>query len=182
MEEIKEKTLNELIEESISLGFPREVAETFKVKAQVQGVINTLKAKEVVEKVDSLEEKLNPNEEKKLLRQYQTKAQIMMDKWLAAPMSQILVPSEPGSQPGKVEWRRDKNGKPYQVALTPGNTIEEVIVNGAHWLVPKGCLVEVPGPVAQIVADRLQLTSMAGSNIILDRVDDRTGRPMSEIL
>lgn len=180
---MEEKTLIELIEEAISLGFPREVAETFKVKAQVIGVINTLKAKEVVEKVDSLEEKNNPSEEKKIEKQWRSKAQIMMDIWLSSPSTQILYPADPGVKPGVVEFRTDpKTGKPYQVALTPPNTIEQVIVNGASWLVPKGVLVEVPAPVAKIIADRLQLTSQAGSNILLDRTDDKTGRPMSEIL
>ena len=180
---MEEKTLVELIEEAISLGFPREVAETFKVKAQVVGVINTLKAKAVVEKVDSLEEKNNPSEEKKIEKAWKSKAQIMMDKWLSAPKSQVLYPSDPGVQAGKVEWRTNpKNGEQYQVALTPANTYEQVIVNGACWLVPKGVMVEVPEPVAKIIAERLQLTNMAGSDILLDRIDSKTNRPMSEIL
>lgn len=182
MEKNEEKTLAELIEESIALGFPREVAETFKVKAQVQGVINTLKAKEVVEKVDSLDEKRNPREEKELEKAYVTKAQRMMQIWLDAPTSQILYPSDPGVAAGRVEWRTDERGNRIQVALTPANTVEPVIVNGATWIVPKGVLVEVPAPVARIIADRLQLTNQAGSNISLDRVDHRTGRQMSEVL
>lgn len=174
------KTVKELKEELISLGMPQEVVDTFNTKAQLIGTINTLKAKKVVEKVDSLEEKPNPSEEKQTERAWRSKAQIMWDKWMASPKVQILFPADPGKKPGIVEWRKDAKGNDFQVALTPADSIQEIQVNGAKYLVPKGVMVEVPKPVADRVAEMLQLGSVAGQDILLDRTDPKTGRPVSE--
>jgi len=176
------KTLKELEQELIEAGMPKEDVEAakFNNKAQVIAILNTLKAKKVVEKVDSIEETINPSEEKKTEKAWRSKAQIMWDKWMNSPMVQILYPSDPGKKAGVVEWRKDAKGNSFQIALTTPDTIEEIQVNGAKWLVPKGVLVEVPKPVALIISDRLNLTAQAGANILLDRIDDRTGKPVSE--
>lgn len=176
------KTLKELEQELVALGMPASDVEAakFNNKAQVIAILNTLRAKKVVEKVDSLEEKPNPSEERQIEKAWRSKAQKMWDIWMSSPMVQVLYPADPGKKPGIVEWRKDKNGKPFQIALTPPDTIEEIGVNGAKWLVPKGVMVEVPKPVADRIAERLQLTSQAGANILLDRIDEKTGRPVSE--
>lgn len=176
------KTLKELEQELVKAGMPQEdvVAAKFNSKAQIITILNTLKAKNVIEKVDSIEELPNPSEEKKIEKAWRSKAQIMWDKWMASPKVQILFPSDPGKNPGKVEWRKDAKGNDYQVALTPADSIQEVQVNGAKYLVPKGVLVEVPKPVADRIAEMLQLGSQAGADILLDRIDPKTGRPVSE--
>lgn len=176
------KTLKELEQELVKAGMPQEevVAAKFNSKAQIITILNTLKAKNVVEKVDSIEELPNPSEEKKIEKAWRSKAQIMWDKWMASPKVQILFPSDPGKNPGEVEWRKDAKGNDYQVALTPADSIQEVQVNGAKYLVPKGVLVEVPKPVADRIAEMLQLGSQAGADILLDRIDPKTGRPVSE--
>lgn len=176
------KTLKELEQELIEAGMPKEDVEAakFNTKTQVIMMLNTLKAKTVVDKVNSIEESVNPVEEKQVEKAWRSKAQIMWDKWMASPKVQILFPSDPGKNPGKVEWRKDAKGNDYQVALTPADSIQEVQVNGAKYLVPKGVLVEVPKPVADRIAEMLQLGSQAGADILLDRIDPKTGRPVSE--
>jgi len=176
------KTLKELKEELIGLGMPSESVETFTTKGQIIAIMNTLKAKKVVDKVDSIEETISPSEEKQTEKAWRSKAQIMWDKWMAAPKVQILFPADPGKKPGIVEWRKDAKGNDYQIALTPADSIQEIQVNGAKYLVPKGVMVEVPKPVADRVAEMLMLGSQAGADILLDRIDPKTGHPMNEIL
>ena len=53
----EEKTLKQLKEELVSLGMPADAVESFNTKSQLLAVINTMKAKETVKRVDTLEEK-----------------------------------------------------------------------------------------------------------------------------
>lgn len=180
------KTMKELIEEAVGLGFPRETAETFKVKAQLIAVIGSLKSKPVsedakpVERVKTIEETPNPKEEKRIEKQWRTKAEQMMSIWLSEPMVSLMIPSEPGVQPGIVEWRTDKHGNKYQVALTPENTIWSKSFNGAKWLVPRGVYVEVPRRIADAIRKEAEGFNNAGREWLTSRVHERTGKPVNE--
>lgn len=181
------KTLSELVQEAIGLGFPKEVAESFKVKSQVIAVIESLKTKpketeSEVKKVDSIEEKPNPREEKKIEKMWRNKAQQMMDIWQSEPMVSLMVPSEPGRQPGIVEWRTDKHGDKFQIALTPEDTIWSKTFNGAKWLVPKGVYVQVPKRVADAIQKEMEGLNNAGREWLTDRIDKRTGKMVNEVI
>jgi predicted nucleic-acid-binding protein len=188
------KTLKELKQDLIDNGMSPESVKAFIKREQAIEVLNILKEKKMIEKqvinpvkeevkkVASIEEAPNPSEEKAIEKSWRSKAQIMMDIWLTEPKVRTLIPSDPGKKPGNVEWRTDKFGMKVQVATTPEDTIESFQANGAKWLIPKGVYVEVPERVAKGLAERLQLTNEAGSNISLDRIDPTTGKVMSDIL
>lgn len=194
------KTVRELKEEALLLGADQKSLDTLQSKAAVEFVIKLLEqnkslsekkeqVQQVVpesagvpaqEKVKTIDEVPNPKEDKEVNARWLSKAKIMMDLWMKEPKTQILYPSEPGRKAGVVEWTKDKLGNDIQVAKTPPDTIEEIQVNGAKWLIPKGVLVEVPVRVAKLVAERLQLASTAGSNISLERIDPLTGKSVGE--
>lgn len=180
------KTLKELIAEAVELGFPKEVAETFKAKSQVIAVIESLKSKPKeeapIEKVATIEETPDPKEERKIEKQWRNKAEQMMALWLAEPMVSLMVPSDPGKQPGVVEWRTDKHGNKYQVALTGEDTIWSKSFNGAKWLVPKGVYVEVPIRIAKAIQKETEGLNNAGRQWLTDRLDKRTGKMVNEVI
>ena len=193
---IEDMTLKELKEALVENGLDKATAKAFIAKAQATAVLNMLlekklnekTSKEVIEaqaevkKVDSIEELPNPTEERNINKSWKSKAEIMMNIWLTEPMKQMMVPAEPGRPAGKVEWRTDRNGKKYQFALTPEDTIKTIQVNGAKWMVPKGTYVDVPTRVADKIARELEMTNNAGKKWLLDREDEKTGMSVRDSL
>lgn len=180
MTEIVEKTLKELKAELVSLGMPEEQADAFNTKAQILSVINTLQAKETVKRVDSLEEVETPKEKKQLEQKWQSKAQQMRDLLMAQPTIRTILPLQDNEQPGVVEWRTDKHGNKYQYHVS--GSIEAVQLNGFKYLIPKGTPTDVPQQISETL-DRSYLRTMkAGQAISIDRIDERTGRAVSEML
>jgi len=197
MKTIDDYTLQELKSELIVNGLDEKTAKAFISKAQAFTVLGILKekklnektAKEIaeaqpkeVEKVKTIEELKNPKEERTVEKSWRSKAQIMMNIWLSEPMMSLMVPSEPGRQPGKVEWRKNKQGESYQIALTTEDTIKSIQVNGAKWLIPRGVYVEVPTRVAKKIAKELEMTNNAGKQWLIDRNDEKTGQPVGDAL
>lgn len=189
-------SLNELKSKLSEVGFTEEEIAGFKSKAPI---IATLKAvtmqvnafeeteeeneeeiREKPKKVASLEERLNPNEERELNKRWKTKAQKMKSLLLSQPTVSILVPLEPSEKVGIVEWRTDSKGDKYQIHI--GGSIETVQINGFKYFIPKGIYTPVPQAIAEVIAESQQQTLNAGANISLDRIDPLTGRPFSEIL
>jgi hypothetical protein len=165
----------------IECGMPADDVDVFTTVEQCEKVLNTMKAKEVIKKVDTLEEKVNPVEERQIEKQWQTKADIMMNKWLGQSTVRFMIPLEPGEKRGIVTWGRDKGGRKVQIAA-PGTGVELVQVNGARWLVPKGVICNIPEGVASVLERRLNLTNIAGQEFLVDRMDPETGKPISDSL
>jgi len=176
----EEKTLKQLKEELVSLGMPADAVESFNTKSQLLAVINTMKAKETVKRVDTLEEKEDPKEEKLVEQRYRSKAIIMRDKIMAQPTIRFFIPCEGKEKPGVVEWRTDKNGKKYQFVVS--GTYETVQLSGFKYFVPKGVFVDVPQQIAEELGASLHLTSEAGKDKLMDRTDPQTGRPINEVM
>lgn len=180
IEQIEEKTLKQLKEDLVKLGMPEDQVNTFNTKGQIQAVINTLKATEVVKKVDSLEEKESPVEKRQSEKQWRSKAEQMKAKLMAQPMVRTILPLNPEEKPGVVEWRTDKKGEKYQFVVS--GSFETVQLNGFKWIIPKGTPTNVPEQVSEILDASYLKTMKAGENISLNRVDERTGKPMNELL
>lgn len=185
MENTIEKTLIELKQELVSLGMPSEEADAFKTKGQIMSVINTLKASQIVaekpvEKVATLEDVETPSEKKAFEHSYISKATIMRDKLMAQQQVRFMIPCEAGEKAGVVEWRTDKNGQKYQFHVS--GAIETVQLNGFKFIIPKGTFCNVPEQIAEVLSTSQQLTNAAGANISMDRIDDKTGRPMTDII
>lgn len=176
-----EKTLKDLQNELISLGMPQESAELMKTKAQAVAIIDTLKASNVVNKVDTLEEKVDPSEDRKIEDSWKSKAQRQIKYWSEQPKVRILVPLEGQEKTGVVKWQYDPKEK-RDVQVHVGGAVQPVTENGAKYLVPKGVYVEVPEPVAKVIQDKFQQTSEAGADLLIDRVDPETGRPVRDQL
>jgi hypothetical protein len=188
MAEVTEKTLKDLKAEAIALGIPAEDVESFNTKSQLNALIGGMKAKDATtkepEKVKAIVEALKPEEEKKVNKVWLGKAEILREKLLKQLVEEpvtFLIPLAPKEKPGKVEWRKDKNDKPYQVVIGDGN-VEPVQLNGFKYLVPKGVLIQVPKQVAEVLSKSYRITSEAGRNMLVDRTDPATGMKVSEAL
>lgn len=174
-------TVKELRTEAIKLGMPEQDAETFTVKAPLIATINVLKAKEVVKRVDSLEEKINPKEEKSFEKAYMTKRERMRLRLMAQPRIRMLVPKEPTEKDGVVKWVLDpKLG--YEVQVYVSGAVKTVTLNGYKYLIPKGVYSEVPQQIADIIEKSQQQTSEAGQDKLLDRIDPNTGMSVREMM
>lgn len=92
---------------------------------------------------------------------YKNKARRMKEQLEKQPKVKFLVPLEPGEKKG---------------------SIEVVIMNGYRMNILKGEFVDLPEQVAEDLARRYKLTSEAGKNLEIDRIDPNTGRPVSEQL
>lgn len=185
------KSLKQLKEELIGLGMPAEAVEAFSTKGQLMSVITTLQAskasqaelaatKPEVQKVKTLDAEETPQEKRSLDKQWLSKALIMQDILMKEPMVNMLLPLSGKEKPGVVEWRTDKHGKKFQYVVS--GSFEAPQLNGCKWIVPKGVYVDVPKRVAEVLRKSYMQTAQAGSNISMDRIDDRTGKPMKEIL
>lgn len=180
MSDVEEKTLKQLKEEATALGIPKEAAESFTTKAQVLAVINTLAAKEAVKKVDSLEDKPSPGEKRQDEKHWRSKAEQMKAKLQDQPKIRVRLALESNEKPGVVEWRTNKNGEKYQFHVS--GSVETVQLNGFKWLIPKGVPTEIPEQINEVLEKSMFKTMNAGSNISMDRIDDKTGRPMNEVI
>lgn len=187
----------ELKQELVNLGMPLEEVNLLKSTSQLNAVINTLKASKAKveeidndpqppitpkkeEKVASLEEVETPNEKRMFEKEYQSKADRMRIKLEGQSKVRVLLPLEGEEKQGIVEWRTDARGVQRQVHL--GGAIDQVMLNGYKFIIPKGVYYDVPQQIAEVLSTAYNQTQNAGANISLDRIDPRTGKRMSEIL
>jgi hypothetical protein len=178
---MEEKTLKELKVELVTLGMPADETEKISIRSVAQAMIDTLKAKTAVEKVETLDEVESPGVKKADAALYLTKARVMRELLDKQPKVRILLPLEGNDKPGVVEWRTNpRNGERYQVVVS--GAFETVQLNGCKTIIPKGVYSEVPQQVADVIAHSYQQTQMAGANVSMDRVDDKTGRPIKDVM
>lgn len=173
-------SLKELKAELVANGMPAEDAELYVTKAQARAVLNTLKAKEVVTKVDSLEDKESPTEKKVFERQYMSKKETMRLKLMAQPKVMFLIPLDKKEKPGEVVWETDKQGN--QVQVHKSGAVDVVQLNGFKWIIPKGVMTEIPQQVAEELSKSMNIALSAGKSYSLDRIDPQTGKQISDIL
>lgn len=165
-------------------------------------------AKEIAEgkKVASIEERPNPAEDREVNRKHLEKATVMKKKLLQQPTISILIPLEPTEKAGVVQWAWNKAGKWKNInvkerlltdaewnALSLEDKMQTMQVhisgdiastqlNGYKYFIAKGRYTPVPHQIAEVISKSQQQTLDAGSNISLDRIDPRTGKPYNEIL
>jgi hypothetical protein len=187
MNELETLTVKELQDKLVSLGMPQEDVEAFKTKAPLIASIKTMMAKdavrepeEEVKKVATIEEPINPSEEKKVNKEWKSKAERMKAQLEAQEQVSILVPLADGERAGVVEWKVDKDGQRYQNHIS--GAVESVQLNGYKYLIAKGVYTRVPRQIAEVISKAQSQTLEAGKNISLDRTDPNTGRPMADSL
>ncbi len=182
MKKLEELTLKELQQKLIELGMSEEDANAFRTKAAAIATVSTLESKKEVDdgKVASLEDKTSPAEDREVNKNWKNKAEKMRDRLLSQRKVSILIPLEPTERAGVVEWRKDKDGNDFQVHVS--GAVESVQLNGYKYFIPKGVYTEVPQQIAEVISKSQKQTLEAGSNMLLDRIDPNTGRPLKEIL
>jgi len=192
----EQQSFKDLKQELVNLGMPLEEVNLLKSTAQLTAVINTLKASKATievdeapvlqatpkkeEKVTTLEDVESPNEKRVFEKEYSSKADRMRTKLEGQPKVRVLLPLEGEEKQGIVEWRTDTRGIQKQIHL--GGAIDQVMLNGYKFIIPKGVYYDVPQQIAEVLSNAYNQTQNAGANISLDRVDPRTGKRMSEIL
>jgi hypothetical protein len=192
----EQQSFKDLKQELVNLGMPLEEVNLLKSTAQLTAVINSLKASKATievdvapvlqatpkkeEKVTTLEEVESLNEKRVFEKEYSSKADRMRTKLEGQPKVRVLLPLEGEEKQGIVEWITDARGIQKQVHL--GGAIDQVMLNGYKFIIPKGVYYDVPQQIAEVLSNAYNQTQNAGANISLDRVDPRTGRRMSEIL
>ncbi len=120
------------------------MAELRKELAEVRELKESLKQKDAeAQKVDPQTFAVagtSPND----LQRHKSKAERMKDWLWSHPMKPIFIPLEPGEK--------------------KGFAVQPVTKNGYRLNVPKGVWIEVPGPIAEKVMQRLEQTDAALDN------------------
>jgi len=200
---MEEKTLKELQADLIEAGMSEEDAGAFRSKAAAQATLTALTSTKITEapevaeedKVQDIEERPNPSEDREVNKAWKSKAERMKVKLLSQESVSILVPLDPEEQIGEVEWvNADTNDtvplgewlklplnvkmRTYQKHIS--GAIKGVQLNGYKFFIPKGVYYQVPLQIFEVVneANMEQLKATQYKN--LDRVDPSTGRPFKD--
>jgi len=163
-------TVKELREIVVKLGMPEEDAENFETKKPLVATITTLRANVVV-----------PGQLKKDEKKWMSKKETMRAKLMKQEKIRILIPLQGKEEPGVVKWVFNKISKRKEQVLMKG-AHTPVQLNGFKWIVPHGLYVEVPRQVADTIADAQSATMLAGKDHLIDRIDHKTGKPVSDRL
>ncbi|MCR4306299.1 MAG: hypothetical protein NUV73_04425 [Candidatus Daviesbacteria bacterium] len=171
---MEEYTVRELQEQATKLGMVD--AGLLTTKKQLIAIINTLEAKQLVEKETpkvtqqpGLETAVNPAIDNKREddRRYMSKAMRMKAHLDAQPKVQVFLALEGKEKKGELK-KGIVNGKEH---LTITGAYETVILNGYRTVIPKGVPFSVPQQVAEILGQSQVATSEAGSQFLVDRSD-----------
>ena len=103
-----------------------------------------------VKKVATIEERPDPSEEKKINKEFVTKAEIMRAKLEKQPKVRFFLPLVGAEKPGVIREVM-KHGRMEQVVVS--GAVETVQLNGFKTFIPKGRFVEIPQQVADVLSD-----------------------------
>lgn len=186
-------TVKELQDNLVKLGMKRKDVEVFKTKAPLISTIITLEDQlakkkeekkeelnEINKKVASITEKIDPREDRKINKQWLSKAQRMKEILFEQEQVSVLVPLEAGEKVGKVEWRMTKKGEKYQEHIS--GAIKKVQINGYKFYIPKGVYYKVPMQIAQVISQAEQQILENGQDLKVDRLDPNTGGKVQDLL
>ena len=197
MKPLEELTVAELKDKAVELGMPREDVEAFRTKAPLIATINTLSAKEAVkeEKVESIEEKPDPAEDKEVNKNWKSKAERMKAHLLAQEYVSLMIPLEVDEKVGVVEWCEqvgnkaaesdpvipfkewfalplEKKMNTYQRHISGG--VRTPQLNGYIYMSPAGAYTRVPMQIFEVVNEANMGQSKATQHMNLDRLDPQT--------
>jgi len=173
---LEEMTVKELRAEVVARGMSEKDAEDFTTKKPLINTINTLIGKENVATLEDRETKV---EKKRSDQRWLSKAERMRDKLSKQPKIRFFVPLAHPEKIGKVKKVKIK-GRMETVHVS--GAIETVTLNGYKTIIPKGRFVEIPEQVAEVLAKSYQMTADAGKDMLADRIDEETGKPVSDRL
>jgi hypothetical protein len=156
---LEEYTLSDLKEIAAAEGISG--LETFDRKSQVISILTNVRMARKGDESVITPAKLSPKEEATDEKKWRADAQKMRDILHAQPKVRVMIPLEIGERKG---------------------SYHTVIINGYRMDIMKGVFVDVPEQVGKMIEESFELTARAGEELLLERVDPLTGRPMSETL
>ncbi len=183
----KDRGLKDIHNDLLAAGFPKDQVKGLQSKAVAQAVLDSMKKNPApavqpagkIEKVESLEEKPNPKEDKLIEQQYTSRKDIMRAKLEAQTQVPIFIP-KPDDKPAGVVKKVLVRGKTEYVHV--GGEVEVFTNNGYQVIVPKGVQTYVPLQIFNQWAEAVSATQKAGSEFSVDRIDPDTGRRVADRL
>lgn len=172
---MEEKTVKQLREELVKLGFDAKIAEGIITKDALLATIKVLKEKQTVSTLNPS----NPKEDKDTEIAWQTKADRMAKQLEAQLKVRVMIPLEPNEKVGVVRQVRIRGTIQYRYV---SGAVWSKTFNGYKIILPKGTYFDVPEQIAENIAMELDQTQRAGEGLRIDRLDTRTGKPVSEQL
>lgn len=169
-----EKTVKQLREDLVKLGFDAKSAEGIKTKDALEATINALQSK-----VESLEETADPKEERDTEKHWLAKADKMAKHLHNQEKVTVMIPLEPNEKVGQVREVKMRDTIQYQYV---SGAVWSKTFNGYKVIIPKGTYYKVPQQIADNIANELNQTQQAGQHLRIDRTDPNTGRPVREQL
>jgi hypothetical protein len=180
---IVEKSLKALKEEAIALGFPEDALKSIGSRPSVQAIIDTIKkgssAKAPTEKVETIEEKPNPAEEKQVEKILNSRKGIIFRKLESQPQVPLFIPKQDEQPEGVVKTIMRRGIREY---IHVGGSVQHFTINGYTVIVPKGVETLVPMQIHQMWSDSQMRTQRAGQEFSENRIDPRTGNPFKNRL
>jgi hypothetical protein len=173
---LEEMTVKELQAEATRLGL--QSAELFKTKAILIAAMNSLR-KVKVEPTEVITPPVSPKEERVDEKRWLSKVDKMREALENQPKVRVLIPLEGEEKQGVVEkvMVRGVEETKYVSGAVWSKTF-----NGYKVIIPKGVYTDVPEQVAENISQEYNQTQHAGDQWSVDRVDPKTGRPVSEQL
>jgi hypothetical protein len=179
---LEEMTLKQLQDEASKLGL--EQIDLFKTKGPLIAAINSLLKVQAQPTINTtpqviVPEPVNPKEERVDEKKWQSKADRMRDHLESQPKVRVMIPLEHNEKQGVVR-KTMVRGHEETIAVSGGIWVTNL--NGLHIVVPKGIYYDVPEQVADKIGREYNQTQHAGDQFRIDRIDPKTGRPVSEQL
>jgi len=173
-EKLMKLTVKELRVELVKLGMSEDEAENFETKKPLIATINILRTNVLVATATS-------GKLKKEKAKYLSKKETMRARLMKQRRVRILIPTQGSEKPGVVKWVFNEITKRKEQVLVSG-AYTPVQLNGFKWIVPHGSYEEVPEQIADVISDAQNMTAKAGRESLIDRLDDKTGKPVRDRL
>lgn len=178
-----EITFRELQKKAVQEGMSAEDVKKFNTKPALVAAMSFFnkKSEGSEQPVKSLDEVPNIQEEKKIEKNYNSKAEVMRKHLESQPKVSIIIPLEATETRGVVTTEySEKTGREEQVHVS--GSIHEFFLNGYRFIAPKGVYTELPRQLADLVKVRWGQESEIAESLSINRVDPETGKPVSSQL
>jgi len=169
---MSELTVKELRVKAIKLGLDKKDAEVFDKKAPLIATIKALDSKSPVSV---------PGQSKKDREKYLSKKEIMRKILMKEERVSILIPLTGKEKKGVIKLVYSKTSKREEQVLVSG-AYTPVQINGFKWLVPHGVYNSVPMSISKQIGISQNAEVEAGKPFLTDRIDPKTGNPVSDRL
>ncbi len=182
-----EKTIRDLREELVKLGFSATAAKAIMSRKAANEVIKNLKSLKKAKKAEKVEPKKvetiaddsTPEENKFTEKRWRSKAERMAKHLEKQETIRVLIPLEANEKVGVV---KEKIVHGIKIFEHVSGAIWSKTFNGYTVIYPKGTYVDVPEQIADNIREEYSQTEAAGRHLRLDRTDPRTGTSVRQQL